>query len=138
MDHSRFIESVVGAGLVIRDGLRFFTDDVISRWLLDNIWVESPTSRCEWCQHMKQSGFSEAQCRLNVTGGGSCYRETLRTVFIPFLKNAQRGIYPSPEELQKEVHRKGPIWDGTYGMTLIGMILHELGGTFMRMDAEEA
>lgn len=103
MDHSRFVQSVADARLVMRDGLHYFTDMVIQRWLQDNVWVEDPTSRCKWRQHMEEikSGFSEEQCRLNVAGGGSCYRETLKQVFVPFLKNALRGIYPSLDDLRK-------------------------------------
>ena len=138
MNHSQFVKSVEDAGLVMRSDLRLLTDEIIRQWLQDNTWVEDPASRCKWCQHLKEvgSGFSEEQCRLNVAGGGSCYRETLKKVFIPFLKNALRGAYPSLDDLQKVIHHKGPIWDGFSNMNLIGIILHELGSTYMRLAAE--
>lgn len=140
MDHSQFVQSVVDAGLVFSSGMDSFTDEVIRRWLQDNTWVEDPTSRCKWCQHMEEikSGFSEEQCRLNVSGGGSCYRETLKQAFIPFLKNALLGIYPSLDDFHKVIHHKGTIWDGCDNMTLVDIVCHELGGTYMQMDIEAA
>ena len=139
MDHSQFVKSVADAGLVMRD-LHYFTDEVIQRWLQDNMWVEDPTSRCKWCQHMEEirSGFSEERCRLNVADGGSCYRQTLKEVFVPFLRNALRGTYPLLDDLRNVIHHKGPIWDGFSDMRLFGIVCHELGGTFMRMDTEAA
>lgn len=138
MDHSQFIKSVEDTGLIGRGDLRLFTDEVIQWWLQDNTWVEDSTSCCKWCQHLEEigSGFSEEQCRLNVAGGGCCYRETLKTVFIPFLRNALRGRYPSPVDLRRVIHHRGPIWDGFSDMTLVGIILHELGVTYMRTASE--
>ncbi len=128
MDHSQFIQSVVSAGLVFPSGMRAFTDEDIQRWLQDNTWVEDPTSRCKWCQHMEEVNgeFSEEKCRLNVVGGGSCYRQTLKAVFIPFLRDTLQGIYPPLDELRKVVHHDGPIWDGWRGdTTIISIICHE-------------
>lgn len=140
MDHSQFIKSVEDTGVIGRGDLRFFTDEVIQQWLSDNTWVEDPASGCKWCQHLAEikSGFSKEQCRLNVAGGGCCYRETLKKVFIPFLRNALRGRYPSPDDLQRVIHHKGPIWDGFSNMTIVGIVLHELGSTYMRLAAETA
>ena len=109
MDHSQFVQSIEDARLIMHDSLRFFTDKVILRWLQDNAWAGDPTSRCNWCQHMEEirSDFSEEQCHLNVEGGGSCYRETLKGVLIPFLKNALRGVYPSLDDLRRVIHQKG-------------------------------
>ncbi len=135
MDHSRFVQSVEEARMVMSDALRCFTDEVIERWLQDNTWVEDVGSPCGWCQHMAHSGFSEEQCRVNVAGGGSCYRQVLKEVFIPSLRNALRGKYPTLDELRDVVYHQGPVWGGLSDMKLIGIVLHELGGTFMRMDA---
>jgi len=138
MDHSQFVKSVEDAGVVMRGDLRLFTDKVIQQWLQDNAWVEDPASYCKWCQHMTEvgSGFSKEQCRLNVAGGGCCYRETLKKVFMPFLRNALHGRYPSPDDLQRVIHHKGPIWDGFSDMALVGIVCHELSGTYMRMAGE--
>lgn len=140
MNHSQFVQLVVDDDLVFPVGMSAFTDEVIQRWLQDNMWVEDPTSRCKWCQHLEEikSGFSEERCRLNVAGGGSCYRQTLKEVFAPFLRNALRGAYPPLDDLQKIIHHKGPIWDGFRDMTLMSIVCHELGGTAMQMDAEAA
>lgn len=141
MDHSQFVKSITDTGLVMPNSLYYFTDEVIRRWLQDNAWVEDPNSHCKWCQHMEEvkSGFSEEQCHLNVTRGGSCYRKTLKEVFIPFLKNVLLGIYPSPDDLWKPIHRKGPIWDGfTDDMNLIEIIFHELSLTSRDIDIEDA
>lgn len=141
MDYSQFVRLIEDDGFAGRGYLhRLITDEIIQRWLKDNEWVENPTSRCSWCQHMEEikSGFSEEQCCLNVTGGGSCYRQTLKEVFVPFLRNILRGTYPSLNDvLHKVVHHKGPIWDGCGNMRIISILQHELGGTSMRMGAEE-
>lgn len=139
MDHSQFIRLVTDAEL-ITGNVYYFTDEIIRRWLQDNTWVEEASAPCVWCKHMVEisSGFSAERCRLKVAQGSSCYRQTLRDFFIPFLRNALQGIYPSLSDLKKPVHLKGEIWDGFDNMTLMGIVCHELGGTTMRMHAEVA
>lgn len=136
MDHSRFVQSLRDAGFVFRrDGLFYFVDEIIERWLQDNKWVEDPSAPCQWCKHLEKIGygvrsgsaFSESQCHRNVEAGGSCYREELRTIFIPFLRNALKGIYPPVEDLMIPTHKRGPVSDGIGEFTLLGMICHELG-----------
>lgn len=139
MDHSQFVLSLENTGVVVRGGFsRIFRDEVIQKWLEENEWVENSAMRCKHCQHMeKVSGrFSEELCRQKVADGGSCYRQTLRNIFIPFLRSTLAGEYPSVDDLQKVVHLKGEIWDGMEDMKIISIILHELGGTWMRMQNE--
>lgn len=139
MNHLQFVRSVTTAGLIMGD-VHYFTDEVIQRWLQDNTWVEEASAPCVWCKHMEEirSGFSVERCRLKVARGSSCYRQTLRDFFIPFLRNALCGIYPSLSDLKRSVHLKGEIWDGFGDMTLMAIVCHELGGTAMRMHTETA
>ena len=134
MDHSQFLRSLVDTDLLFEHPRRF-TDEVIKRWLKDNQWVEDEALPCKWCEHLTDCGygFSEERCRLNVAAGYSCYRQTLAKVFTPFLNNALRGKYPSADDARNVVHRMGPNKDGMGDEDLVGIILHELGGTFMRM-----
>ena len=135
-----FIEDLVGSGL--RKGWRYrlcFRPEVLQRWLDDHKWVEDSTLLCAQCQHMNQvtrGEVTEESCRQNVVQGGSCYRETLKTVFMPFVRDALSGKAPRLREFGNIVHKQGPIWQGSSNLTLGGMIDHELIGTLMKMEGE--
>lgn len=135
MDHSQFLQSLVDASL-LDEHSHCFTDEVIKRWLEDNQWIEDAASPCKWCEHLTDCGhgFTEERCRLNVAAGYSCYRQTLAKVFAPFLRNALQGKYPPVDDLRNVIHRMGPNRDGMGNETIVGIILHELGSTFIRMD----
>ena len=132
LDHSKFIKELENTGWILRSGSlkRIFTDQNICRWLESQKWIPDPDIPCLFCKYKEENGdwFSEVKCKENVSQGGSCYRETLKNHFIPFLKNVLEGKYPVIAELKEFVHRKGPIWDGIGNFNLLGMIFHELGG----------
>ncbi len=131
-DHSKFIKNLENTGLIFRASLeRIFTDQNISHWLESQKWISDSNIPCLFCKYKEENGtwFSETKCKENVSQGGSCYRETLKNHFIPFLKNVLEGKYPAAiVELTNIVHKKGPIWDGIGDFNLLGMIFHELGG----------
>ncbi len=138
MNHSSFCRSIIDAHLGGTNIANIFTDAIIQRWLDDNTWVNDSTAPCAHCRHMKEVNgqYSEEKCRQNVQGGGYCYRETLKVFFLPFLHNALLGIYPSLDVLVQIVHHRGPIWDGLNDASILSIVLHELGGTKMRMARE--
>jgi hypothetical protein len=138
LNRSDFIKKIEMTGQVVSGHLRVLDDRVIERWLGDNKWVEDRNSLCMRCKHLEEVkfGFSEEQCKKNIMKGGSCYRETLKTAFIPFLRNVLKGVYPSTQSMIEIIHKKGYINDGIGDFSLIQIVLHELGGTFMKMSAE--
>ena len=136
MDHSNFIKSVIAIEpFLAQVGMPFFLDEVITRWLKDNGWVEEVALPCRWCAHLTEvgHGFCEEECKKNVSGGFSCYRQTLATIVIPFLKGALRGEYPPPNELFRKIHRMGPHKDGMGDEELMGILQHELSPTYQRI-----
>lgn len=137
-----FLADVVDSGLQHITFRYMFLAEVLRRWLADNAWIEDQLSACQHCAHLKRvSGeFDEEKCRQNVESGGTCYREVLRTVLAPLVRNALTGYAPRVRELGRAVHRSGPYWDGwpKAETTLLAIIQHELGGALMKVDAEEA
>lgn len=139
MDHSKFIRMVVDSGLVASPRWYWFCDSSLTYWLTHNALDTNPKDACGRCAHLEKASkgkFSERVCAQNVAEGGSCYRQVLATKFIPFLENALRGEYPTVDELQEVVHKRGPHWDGVVEGTLLSLILHEVGGAYLLACAE--
>lgn len=133
---SEFLEILVRLGLKDKRYLLNFRPEVLRRWLEDHAWVSDSTKPCAGCA-LKTGWFSEEHCRRNVEAGGQCYRETLRTVFVPFVQAALRDeVFKFRPGQDGFVHRPGPTHDGMEELTLSMMIDHELGGTLARMAAE--
>lgn len=111
--------------------------EVVSRWLTDNEWVNDPAIPCRHCEHLylvTDGKFSKEDCAEKTQAGLPCYRETLRTLFMPLLQRILRGDYPSNEELTRKVHHDD---SGLFEVsTALGIIQHELGGTYMKMETE--
>lgn len=129
-----FVLDLIGSGLIFggsRSFASYFMPSTLEQWLKEHQWVEDPNSPCISCkarEELWKGQFSEKICKQNVEQGGSCYRETLRSVFIPFIRNALAGELSPIRELGKVIHKKGPIHDGMGEQTLFGIICHELGG----------
>lgn len=116
--------------------LKIFTETVMNRFLERYQWVEDTSSSCQHCARSR-FGFSEEKCVDNVRQGGSCTRETLRSVVMPAVKRMLEGEYPPPSKLFRTVHRKGPIHDGMGNVNLRELIAHYVGGTWQYISANE-
>lgn len=119
---------------------------VLQAWLDKNQWASDKTQSCLYCirnadvmQGFCDRRFSEEVCRENVSKGGTCYREMLKTVFIPMVQDMLREVYPSQEELETEAyadHRAmGLQYSGTPSIDLWDAMNHELGGMVETMMA---
>src|SRR3989344_8831340 len=82
--------------------LKIFTETVMNRFLERYQWVEDTSSSCQHCARSR-FGFSEEKCVDNVRQGGSCTRETLRSVVMPAVKRMLEGEDPPPSKLFRTV-----------------------------------
>ena len=108
---------------------RNFHERTLIQWLEDHehLLVNGP---CHMCT--KSKFFSTEKCAENVGGGGTCYEEILRSVFLPFVQEAVAGTFSQVPDHVTIIHRKGDQWDGMVDMRLLDIIDHELGGACQR------
>jgi hypothetical protein len=121
-----------------------FYNAVLKRWLKENRPLRRENG-CENC-HRFNSKPGEAMleafrkglepvrltCEAVQQEGVDCYKEMLRTKFIPFVKDALNDVCPEPTTLHEVIFSS----TGAAKMTLKGVIEHELTGMFHKMHGE--
>ena len=141
MKLSEFLKTLVRLGIKDKRYPALFRSDVLRRWLMDHAWVSDPSTPCAKCAYNQEhlgGWFTEADCQRNVEAGGQCYRETLKTLFVPFVEAAPRDeVFEFQPKQDGIVHRSGPKHDGIGEITLSGMIDHELGGILTKLWAQD-
>ena len=137
---SEFLKILVRLAIKDETYTQCFRPDVLRRWLTDHAWVSDPSTPCAKCAYNRErlgGWFTEADCQRNVEAGDQCYRETLKTLFVPFVEAALRDeVFEFQPKQDGIVHRSGPKHDGIGEITLSGMIDHELGGTLAKLWAQ--
>lgn len=133
MKTTDFVLDLIGSGFFVGayNFVENFLPTVLQSWLERNSWIEDDSSPCKYCAKLEaklEGKFSEQICQQNVLHGGSCYRETLRKVFIPFVQTALAEEGLSIRELGRVVHRQCAVHDGIGQKTLFRLICDELGG----------